>query len=138
MLALPSSRTVSVHIACAPDTIVRFVSNPLNLPLWARQFCLSVRRSGAKWQVETPQGMVTIRFVAPNALGVLDHYVGLPSGEEIYAPMRALASGDGSEVLFTLLRLPEMSDAQFEEDAAMVERDLQTLKAVMESGANRA
>lgn len=47
--------------------------------------------------------------------------------------MRAVPNGSGSEVIFTLFRLPDMSDAKFAEDAGMVERDLKTLKCVMEN-----
>lgn len=132
------SRTLSVFIACEPEAIAQFVSDPLNLPRWAKAFCIAVHRSGTEWKVQTPQGIVTVCFVPPNSYGVLDHYVRLPSGQEVYVPMRVLANEKGSEVLFTLLRLPGMSDTQFEEDAAMVEEDLRTLKAVMESGTSRS
>jgi hypothetical protein len=47
--------------------------------------------------------------------------------------MRVLSNGSGSEVVFTLFQLPEMSDEQFAEDTAMVERDLKTLKNVLET-----
>jgi hypothetical protein len=74
-----------------------------------------------------------VRFVAKNDFGVLDHYVNPAPGVEIYVPMRVLTNGSGSEVIFTLFRLPKMSDEQFVEDVGMVERDLKTLKNVLES-----
>lgn len=46
--------------------------------------------------------------------------------------MRVLPNGSGSEVIFTLFRLPDMSNEQFAEDVGMVERDLKTLKDVLE------
>jgi hypothetical protein len=122
------SRTVAVFIAASPSAIAEFVSNPLNLPLWAKALCMSVSKKGQHWLVETPQGQVKIRFVPHNSHGILDHYVILPSGQEVYAPMRVIANAQGSEVLFTVLRLPDMSDVRLEEDAAMVKRDLHTLK----------
>lgn len=73
-----------------------------------------------------------IRFVERNDFGVLDHYVTVAPGLEVYVPMRVLPNGSGSEVLFTVFRLPEMSDERFAEDAALVERDLKTLKTVLE------
>lgn len=133
MDACPCSRTLSVFIACKPDAVTNFVSSPINLPRWATAFCHAVRSEGGNWLAETPQGLIKIRFAPPNEFGVLDHYVLLPSGQEVYAPMRAIANGAGTEVLFTLLRLPGMSARQFDEDAGMVQRDLQTLKAVMEN-----
>jgi hypothetical protein len=129
------SRTVAVFIASSPSDVAEFVSNPQNLPLWAGAFCKSVRKNGPDWLAETPQGQVRIRFAPPNSYGILDHYVSLPSGQDVYAPMRVIANGSGSEVLFTVLRLPDMSDTQLDEDAAMVERDLQALKALIESRA---
>ena len=46
--------------------------------------------------------------------------------------MRVVPNGSGSEVIFTLFKTPEMSDKQFAEDAGLVERDLRTLKSVLE------
>lgn len=46
--------------------------------------------------------------------------------------MRVLSNGVGSEVLFTLFRLPDMSDEKYAEDMRMVERDLRTLKDLLE------
>jgi len=73
-----------------------------------------------------------IRFVKNNDFGVLDHYVTTAPGVEIYVPMRVLANGSGSEFIFVLFRLPDMSDEKYVEDAGMVERDLRTLKRVLE------
>ena len=69
---------------------------------------------------------------------MLDHYVRPARGDEIYVPVRVIANGSGTEVLFTLFRLPGMSDAQFAQDAALVERDLKTLKELMERRAPSA
>lgn len=109
-----------------------FVSNPENLPRWAAGLCKSVRKSDAGWVVETPQGPVQIRFADKNDLGVLDHYVTTAQGVEIYVPMRVVPNGSGSEVIFTLFRSPDMSDAKFVEDAGFVEQDLRTLKNMLE------
>jgi hypothetical protein len=46
--------------------------------------------------------------------------------------MRVLPNGSGSEVIFTILRSPEMSDEKFAEDIGLVERDLRTLKNLLE------
>jgi hypothetical protein len=40
-------------------------------------------------------------------------------------------NGSGSEVLFPLFQMPDITDEMFVEDAGMVERDLQTLKNVL-------
>ena len=50
-------------------------------------------------------------------------------------PMRVLPNGDGSEFVFTLFRRPGMSPAEFAEDRTAVERDLRTLKGLLEGTA---
>jgi hypothetical protein len=132
MSALRKSRTLSISIDRPADRVYDFVSNPQNLPKWATAFVRSVRKTGGGWVVETPDGPVGIRFVPQNELGVLDHSVNPAPGVEILNPMRVVPNGAGSEVMFTLFQLPEMSDQKFAEDAGMVERDLRTLKSVLE------
>jgi len=132
MTTLLQSRTLSISIGCRPDKVYAFVSNPGNLPRWAAGLCKSVRKSGAGWIAETAQGAMNLRFAKNNDLGVLDHYVTPAPGVEIYVPMRVLPNGSGSELLFTLFKLPGMSDEKFAEDAGLVARDLETLKRVLE------
>jgi len=112
--------------------VYAFVANPENLPRWAAGLCKSVSKSEAGWIVETPQGPMNLRFVEKNDLGVLDHYVSPAPGVEVYAPMRVLPNGPGSELLFTLFRLPGMSDEKFAEDAGLVTRDLEALKGMLD------
>lgn len=126
------SQTLSVSVDCDPGKVYGFVSDPENLPKWATGFCKSVRRSNAGWIADTPQGPMQVRFVAKNELGVLDHYVTPSTGAEIYAPMRVLSNGTGSTVIFTLFRLPDMSDEKYAEDTGLVARDLRILKNILE------
>jgi Polyketide cyclase / dehydrase and lipid transport len=132
MSQLLRSRTLSISIDCPPNRVYAFVSNPANLPKWATAFARSVRRRGDEWIVETPDGPMGIQFVRENELGVLDHTVKLASGMEILNPMRVVSNGSGSEVIFTLFQPSGMSDEKLREDTRMVERDLQTLKSVLE------
>jgi hypothetical protein len=111
-----------------------YVADAANLPAWAAGFCRSVRRDGAEWVVETADGPVRLRFASWNQWGVLDHHVTLASGATILNPMRVVRNGSGSEVLFTLFQRPGTSDAQFYEDAVLVQRDLESLKRVLEGG----
>jgi hypothetical protein len=83
--------------------------------------------------IETPDGPMRIRFAPQNDFGVLDHCVLLQNGVEVFNPMRVLANGAGSEVLFTVFQAATMSDEKFVEDVAMVEHDLRTLKSVLET-----
>lgn len=128
-----SSRTLNVSIACPPARVYEFIRNARNLPQWAPAFCKAVRPADDNWIVETPNGPVGLRFASRNALGVLDHYVSPTPGTEIYVPLRVVPNESGSEVLFTLFRLPGVSDQQFAEDAGLVQLDLDMLKRVLES-----
>jgi hypothetical protein len=94
---------------------------------------MSIKQVDDEWIAETPQGPLKVRFTAPNDFGVLDHYVIPAPGVEIYVPMRVIANGTGCELVFTLFRQPDMSDAKFAEDIAWVERDLTAVKALLEA-----
>jgi hypothetical protein len=134
MASLLRSRTLSISIARTPADVYAFVSNPENLPRWAPGFCLSVRRSGPHWTVQTPAGPMRFRFAAANDLGVLDHYVRpLPDDVEMLNPMRVVPNGAaGSELMFTLFQAPDMSDQAYARDLELVQRDLAMLKTVLE------
>lgn len=132
MAELYRSRTVSVAIDCPPDRVYAFASNPENIPMWITSFIESVRKTDSGWIIETSEGPMGFEFVPANEFGVLDHWVRPAPGVEILNPMRVIPNGAGSEVIFTLFQRPEMSDQQFAADAGMVERDLHTLKRVLE------
>ena len=128
------SRTLNVSIGVAPQKVYDFVSNGANLPKWAPAFCLSAKQAKDGWLVETPQGPVTIRLAPKNSLGVVDHDVIPAKGPAVHVPMRVIPNGFGTEVLFTLLKTPEMSDDRFKEDMRLVQQDQATLKKVLETG----
>ncbi|ASC78518.1 SRPBCC family protein [Serratia sp. PGPR-27] len=127
-----SAQTLHVAINRPCDEVYAFLSRPENFPLWAKGLTNSLRREGEDWMAETPQGRIRIRFSAPNAFGVLDHWVTLPDGGVVYVPLRALANRQGAEVIFTLFRQPDMDDALFARDVGLVNADLQALKRLLE------
>ena len=47
--------------------------------------------------------------------------------------MRVFPNNDGSELVFTLYRGPDVSDQEFAEDAKAVERDLAKLKPYLKN-----
>jgi uncharacterized protein YndB with AHSA1/START domain len=124
---------VAVSIQRPVDEVYRFASNPENLPQWAHGLARSVTMVGNEWIVETSDGPMSIEFAPDNDFGVLDHIVGVAPGVEVRNPMRVVPNGSASEVTFTLIRQPGVGDEAFAQDAATVERDLQTLKAVLEA-----
>jgi hypothetical protein len=124
---------IGIYIARRPAEVYEFAADPRNLPRWAAGLARSeVRRDGEEWIADAPFGKIRVRFAERNSFGVLDHDVTLDSGATFHNPMRVLPSGDGSEFVFTLIRRPGVSDAEFAEDKAAIEKDLKTLKALLE------
>lgn len=128
-------RHISIHIARPPAEVYGFVVDPKNLPRWAAGLARSdLKKVGEDWVADAPFGKVRVRFAPRNPFGVLDHDVTLESGVTVHNPMRVVPNGEGSEFVFMLFRQPGMDDGQFEADRAAVEKDLATLKAILESG----
>lgn len=126
---------ISIYIDSLPGDVYKFATNPENLPRWAAGLAASeVRKDGEMWVAEAPFGKVKIRFADRNTFGVMDHDVELDSGAVVHNPMRVVPNGDGSEFIFTLFRQPGMTDEQFAEDKRAVEKDLATLKELLEGG----
>lgn len=124
---------VSVTIDRPSIDVYEFASDPRRLPLWAAGLARSnVTREGDEWITDSPMGRVVIRFAQKNPYGVLDHDVTLESGMTFRNPMRVVPNGEGSECTFTLIRQPGMSDEKFAEDRAAIEKDLMTLKDLVE------
>jgi hypothetical protein len=127
------SKQISEWIDRRAADVYEYASDPANLPHWAPGLGTSVENVDGQWFVETGSGRVGLAFVERNTFGVLDHEVTLPSGEVIYNPMRVVPPGDGCEVVFSLRRLPDMSDEDFARDAGLVQADLTRLKHVLEA-----
>lgn len=127
------STTLSLFIPRSAGHVYAFASNPAHLPRWAPGLCRNIRQEGGVWLIDTPDGVVALRFAEPNSLGVLDHWVIPAPGVEVYVPMRVVAAGEGSLVLFTLFRLPGMDDGAFAADQALVLADLNRLRDLLET-----
>ena len=127
------SRKLSVSIGRPAAQAYEFLAQPENFAKWASGLGASLRRAGADWVVETPEGPATVCFTERNSHGVLDHAVSLPRGGSVYVPLRVVAKGDGCELVLTLFRQPGMSDEKFAADAEWVMRDLQAAKRILET-----
>jgi carbon monoxide dehydrogenase subunit G len=127
---------LSIYIDRAPGDVYEYASDPRNLPRWASGLANSeVEQDGGDWIVEASFGKVKVRFAERNTFGVMDHDVTLGSGVTMHNPMRVVPHGDGSEFIFTLIRRVGMSDEEFAQDRATIEKDLKTLKAILEGSA---
>ena len=126
-----------LHVGIDRDwrAVADFVMDPANMPKWAAGLGAGLTRDGDDWIADGgPIGQVRVRFTPPNDLGVADHVVTMETGLVVHNALRVTPNGDGAEVAFVLLHRPYMDAAAFEADAAHVEKDLATLKAVLEAG----
>ena len=133
----PRSRHVSEWINRSAPEVYEYARDPANLVHWAQGLGGSVVEVDGEWFMDSPAGRIRIAFAARNTFGVLDHEVTTPSGDVVQVPMRVIPDGDGCEVLFTVRRLPGMTEDELTRDAGLVATDLATLKAVLETGPAR-
>jgi hypothetical protein len=126
------SRTITVRIDRPFDKVYEFLVDPANWNHWAFGLGKNIRRSQDGWIADDAGGVASVQFTPRNSFGIVDHTVTRASGQRVYIPMRLIANSTGCELLFTLFREPNMSDAQFASDAGFVQRDLNGLKALLE------
>lgn len=129
------SRHLSVGINRSAADVYRYAADPRHLPYWAAGLARgTVTQVGDSWVVQSPMGEVSVQFAPANDLGVLDHVVTVPGRDPVFNPLRVVPAGpQWCEVVFSLRRQPEMSDEDYESDAAAVSADLATLKRLLES-----
>lgn len=126
------AKYISVTINLDHKLVYEFMSDPTNLPKWARGLSGSINKENDHWVAVSPMGKVFVKFVEKNNFGILDHEVTLESGQTFYNPLRVIRNKDGAEVVFTLFKSPGMSDQDFNNDAEIIFKDLLKLKTILE------
>lgn len=129
---MSESMHLSTHIARPAAEVYAFVAEPANLPRWAAGLSGAIEQRDGRWFADSPMGEVEVRLTEQNPYGVLDHDVTLPDGTVVTNPMRVIADGGDSEVVFTLRRGATTTDEELAADEAAVRRDLATLKQLLE------
>lgn len=131
-----TSRHISVWVEAAPEVVYAIAADPEQLPRWASGLADgALRQTADGWVADSPMGEVVIEFAPTNEFGVLDHVVRMPSGEAVYNPLRVIPAGEnqhGCEVVFTVRQRADMTDEEFDSDAATVAADLDRLRALAE------
>ncbi len=126
------TRVVSVAVALPADAVYEVAHRIENLPLWASGLATTLQHENGEWFAESPAGRVTIAMVPRNPYGVLDHDVTLPDGVTLHIAFRVTTTGDGSLLSLVVLRMPDATDEAFEQDVALVAKDLAALKSLLE------
>ncbi|WP_313618483.1 SRPBCC family protein [Agrobacterium sp.] len=133
MTAPMTAKIVHVTINRPWKAVYEFASDHAKMPSWAAGLASGLTPQGDDWVASGPLGDVTVSFAKPNEYGVIDHIVTMPDGLQVYNALRVTPNGDGSEISFTVLQLPGMSDDDLKNDAELVYKDLKTLKKLLET-----
>ena len=123
---------ISQTIRRAPSDIAVYAGHPANLPQWAAGLSEGIRNDAGRWITDSPMGEVEVSFRPGIEFGILDHDVIFPDGTTVHNPLRVLHNDDVSEVVFTVYRLPDVSEEEFARDAEAVRKDLERLRDVLE------
>lgn len=88
---------------------------------------------GLVWLADTVMGERLIEFAPHNRFGVLDHAIYKPGEVPMFMPLRVVANGDGTELIYTFFKRPGMSDEQLASTMEWIESDLWGLKSLLEA-----
>jgi uncharacterized protein YndB with AHSA1/START domain len=133
-MTIMMTRHISTSIEAPFEAVYAFLATPSKFPLWAEGLGHSFEPIDQwTWRAVTPMGAMNVRFTPTNSFGIADHTV-IPDGAEPMSnPMRVIANGSGSEVIFTLFRRAGVTDEEFAADANAIAKDFATLKRLLES-----
>jgi Polyketide cyclase / dehydrase and lipid transport len=95
------AETRTLAIPAPPAAVLEVIADPLRLPEWAPAFATSVAPDGDLWLVDTGAGELVVDVLVNEAAGTVD--IVRPGDTTVGARLRALASGEGTELLFTIL-----------------------------------
>lgn len=128
------SITRTIRIDRDVATVFAFLANPANWPRWAVVNVQSTRPTAdpAWWAMQTPHGEARLRIRAEANSGILDHDFVDPQASWT-VPARVVPNGDGTEFMMTFFQPPSFDDAFFDEQIKLVDRELATLKEVLEA-----
>jgi hypothetical protein len=129
------SHTIVVQIDVPYEVALGYLSDPRNYAEWAAVEPATYRQlANGDWAAEVRFGGVRhIRFSPPSSDGVLDHAVFRPGEEPLWMPMRAKSHEGGTELSFTFIQRPDMTEENFRSTIEWITSDLLTLKTVLEA-----
>jgi len=123
---------ISISVNKSKDEVYRHVANPEFFPEWLGFMKSIIKKSPDTWIAQTDIGQLIFNMPPANDFGVIDHLVTQPDGSRIKNTLRVIDNGDGCEIIFTVLHLPDRTTEAFEADAEAVQQDLKRLKQLLE------
>ncbi|MEZ0091903.1 SRPBCC family protein [Streptacidiphilus sp. EB129] len=128
------TKTVSINRPVAE--VFAFLADPANWPAWAVVNVKAIEPANDPgwWLMTTPHGPARLRIRSNPELALLDHdYVEDQASWQV--PARVVPNGTGAEFMITFFQPPAFTDAFFDEQVALVDIELATLKRILETGA---
>jgi cold-inducible RNA-binding protein len=122
------SKTLTASLEASVAQIYSRIADPDQLAQWHTAFCRSLRKENGACMVESPRGLVPVRFLRDDRAGILDLVMTLLETIEFQTAIRVLANGTGSEVLMTLIQPAGLPDAAFHEQVRWAESALRNLR----------
>jgi len=111
----PIAKTLTASLPHDAQILFARIADPENLPLWHSSFCRSVRKEAGVLLVESPKGPVATRFIRNDHSLVLDILAEVVEGIELTNAIRVLSNGEGSEIVWTLVKPDGVSESIFNE-----------------------
>jgi hypothetical protein len=129
------AETRTIPIAAPPASVLAVIGDARRLPEWAPAFARAVEPAGDHWRIDTGAGQVLVDVEVIAAAGTVD--IVRPGDTTTGARLRALASGGGTELLFTILFPRGVDDAAVAAQMATVEDELATVRSLAEGAPAR-
>jgi hypothetical protein len=129
------ARVVTFSIARPLREVYEFLLRPQNFASWAFVGDTQMSNLGdGDWAVETSVGPRILRFAERNRNFVLTHSARVAPGDTpSVIPMRLMANGDGTELIYVFLPRPSLSEAEWGSMIEWVTADLGALKSYLEN-----
>lgn len=132
-MILSATKTVQIERPAAQS--YAFIANPETMPQWAIHNVKAIRKlNGASWEMETPRGKATLIPHYEERHGILDHEF-IDAGEGRWQVTgRVVPLGPSESVYIITLPKPDsMPAGAFEAGMRLMDEELATLKACIES-----
>jgi hypothetical protein len=130
-----NSEVVTVSIERPFAEVYDFCIDPLNFGRWnALPGSTMEPLGGNEYLVDLPQGQRVMRFMQPNAFGILDYQV-FESGQADgpVRPIRLVPNENGTDLQLTWFQRADVSDEQFRSEVEWLRSDLMRLKTFLEA-----
>jgi hypothetical protein len=128
------AETRTLAIPAPPAAVLRVVADPLLLPEWAPDFAQAVTPEGDLWRIDTGAGELLIDVQVHEAAGTVDLVRPGDPARAGGARLRALASGEGTELLFTIVFPDGVPEEAVAAQMRVVEEELETIGAMARDG----